>query len=65
MVDVQENRTTLEKFDKKSSERKKERQSQEETRKVSANVVVYVSDVCKTCKNVSDVCRTCKNVADV
>ena len=65
MVDVQENRTKLEKFDKTSSERKKVRQSQEETRKVSANVVVYVSDVCKTCKNVSDVCRTCKNVADV
>ena len=46
--DVQENQTTVEKFEnifKNSSERKKVRQSQEETRKESANVVLYVADV--------------------
>ena len=66
--DVQENQTTVEKFEnifRNSSERKKVRQSQEEARKESAKVVVYVTYVCRTCNNVKDVCKTCNNVADV
>ena len=58
--------TTEEKFEnifKNSSERKKVRQSQEETRKESANVVVYVTYVCRTCNNVKDVCKTCQEGA--
>ena len=41
---------SMKRFFKNSSER---RQSQEETRKVSANVVVYVADVSKTCNKES------------
>ena len=55
--EVQENQTTVEKYEKnftKSIERKKVRQSQEETMKVSANVVVYLADVCRTCNNVAE-----------
>ena len=46
--------TTVEKFEKvykNSSEMKKVRQSQEETRKVFTNKVQDVADVCRTCNN--------------
>ena len=58
----------MEKFEnifRNSIERKKVRQSQEEARKESAKVVVYVTYVCRTCNNVKDVCKTCNNVKDV
>ena len=56
--DVQENQTTVEKYEKifkKSSERKKVRQSQEETRKVSA-MLLYT---CRTCVGRVTTWRTC------
>ncbi len=53
--DVQENQTTVEKFEKiykNSSERKKVRQSEEATRKVFTDIEQDVADVCRTCNNV-------------
>ena len=52
--DVQQKGTRVEKFEKNfknSSEMKKVRQSQEETRKVFTNKVQDVADVCRTCNN--------------
>ena len=58
--DVEQKGTRVEKFEKNfknSSERKKVRQSQEETRKESTNMVLDVADVCRTCNNVSIACN--------
>ena len=57
----QQNRTTVEKYEKNfknSSERKKVRESQEETKKVSTHMVQDVQNVCRMNNNE---CMTCNN----